>query len=1014
MKFFKCLFLIALILLSATVPTRAESTSLAEFREADRAFSRGDFQKAAALFSGIAQRSRASLDLRSLAQALEGLAAVYLSESNDGAFRGTMNEINTIKRGLAASGRASENLLCDGGFEEGLVPPWGTGNYEMGNFNFGIFWNSSNCRSFAKIETAVVHSGERSLRITNFSSPQPHFFGTTAQRVRNIIPNTVYEISLWAKAEGLDNGAVGIALDPGWNVRPIALPGGTWDWKKFTVQVNSQDLNFIDFRIIHQARGSVWFDDISLRKLESGEAPGDPLTEADYFCRRGEILKALKSYHDLEAAADGARLAAIRERLGQAYFALGEYGRAMDYFQKLQAPNNNRIAFTMGDIYLNIGQPDRALACYRGIYERTKYDQATQAFASDRMAMAYLRQGDLKEAATQEMEALSTFAHINDPHGRAMAYLHLGQIHMKKGEGGRAREFFNEALQLSRATGDRKLEGDSLQNLAMLDGNEDHLQVALGNLGEALKIRRQIHDSYGLIYSLYWQGFFQRKSNDEEGAIASLKESISTLEGVRDHMGAIDKGGDSLIAGNEVIYEEIISLLIKRGKIEEALEYLNRSRSEQLKRLFESDEGSLKGKGSQQAYQKAQNMLAEQEALEKILQNEYAKNATDQDASLIKDVDQQRQERQSEYREFVRTILKDQPELAGLISINPKNLKHKQKSLPSGAALVEYLAGEKQLYIFLVTSETLTVRMVKYPCKTLREDIIALRKMILTSAGSGSGPDKSFLALSHELHKILISPIEKELAGIKTLILIPNGVLHYLPFQLLSSSASSPQFLIDNFSFVYLCEESMMTTGGPPVSGRGEKFLLLGNPDGSLAYAEKEVRKIQEIYPLSVTFMGDRARKSLIMSLDRGYRGVHIASHGVFKSDDVKNSYIIMAPEPAGSTSGRLSLREIWGLDLEGLDIVTLSACNTAIGEVNPGDEVISLENAFIFAGASCVIATLWSVGDESTCLLMEKFYANLKTMNKADALRKAQVEVKGRYPQPFFWAPFILVGNWE
>ncbi len=99
------------------------------------------------------------------------------------------------------------------------------------------------------------------------------------------------------------------------------------------------------------------------------------------------------------------------------------------------------------------------------------------------------------------------------------------------------------------------------------------------------------------------------------------------------------------------------------------------------------------------------------------------------------------------------------------------------------------------------------------------------------------------------------------------------------------------------------------------------------------------------------------------------------------------------------------------GLDLKGLGLVTLSACQTGLGENGAGDDLISLENAFFFAGAESVVASLWKVDDDATARLMTEFYANLKTMSRARALQEAQKTIKQTSPGPYFWAPFILIG---
>ncbi|MBM3463408.1 MAG: CHAT domain-containing protein [Armatimonadetes bacterium] len=349
-----------------------------------------------------------------------------------------------------------------------------------------------------------------------------------------------------------------------------------------------------------------------------------------------------------------------------------------------------------------------------------------------------------------------------------------------------------------------------------------------------------------------------------------------------------------------------------------------------------------------------------------------------------------------------------------------KNLKQKQSELPKGCAIVEFLAGEAQLYIFIVTPERLSVKLVNLSRKSLTADVLALRRMLSGDAasvrasrpvaGTQSVSPQAVRAHCHALYEKIFAPLLDDLSGVDTLVIVPNGVLHYLPFQVLVTDVGKSEFLVDRYAITYLCEESFMRPT-PTARARMGRLLLLGNPDGTLSFAEAEVKKIRDLYPDSDLHVGSSARKERV-SRGGSFQGLHIASHGVLDAQDAPASYIVMAAE--GNSPGRLTLREVWGLNLEGVDLVTLSACSTAVGEQSAGDELVSLENAFIFAGASSVVASLWNVADEATALLMERFYANLKKMDKAQALRHAQLDLKKSHPDPYYWAPFILVGSWR
>lgn len=996
-----CLVLAPLVVRAGPEPARA-------FLEADRAFDAGDLPAASRGYEACAAEARSRGDSEALARALEGQAALLLLQGDDGAgYRRGMAEVTSLRRSLAIpAASARSNLVREGGFERGLIPPWGTGHYESGDFNFGAWWNSVSTRSFAKMDGAVTRSGRASLRITNLTKGGPHLFGTTAQRVRAVKPNTLYEISVWARAQDLEPGAVQLVVDPAWHMRPISLPKGTWDWRLFKAQFDSADLSFMDVRILSLSTGTVWLDDLSLRELSQGEQAEDPLLQADDLFRRGFARQALERYRQL-VDQQPERAVAIRTRMAEALAALGEYGEAAALYEQVKTPTNWRAWMALGDIYLNLGQPQKALEQFRYVHDRTSQDQATLAFSSDRMATALLRLDRLQDAAAFEGEALGILTHINDPHGRGKALGNLARIHLKAGNTQAARECLESALPLARATGDRKLESDLLQRRAVVLGREKDLPRALADLREAIRLRREILDRYGLIFSLYWQGRFLAQKGDRPAAIASLREAVDLVESVKDGAGSIEQGGETLLQRTSRIYEELIRLLLEEGRTEQALEVLSRSRTEELRRLFEGQQAPLREE-DRKVLQAGQDLAGDREALERRIQHELSQPAPQQDQAVVTEARREREKRQAEYRSFLRDLFQTHPELAGLISVHPKQLRLRQATLPVDAAIVEYLCGERQLYLFVVTRSALEVRVLDLPREDLAVRIGNWRRLLVAGA-STRAEDPALLEQSHRLYRDLLGPVEPLLKNVRTLAILPNGPLHYLPFQALVTDLRSRRYLVDRMACVNLCEESFLAP--PAASGAPRRLLLLGNPDGSLEHAEEEVRSIAALFPGSQAFVGRQARKDLVVSMQPDVQGLHIASHGVLDSADAANSYILLAPESGSAEGGRLTLREIWGLDLEGLDLVTLSACATGLGEDNPGDDLISLENAFLFAGAGSVVASLWDVDDSATAKLMTAFYERLPREERARALQEAQKTVKAELPHPYFWASFILVG---
>src|SRR5262249_22548388 len=296
------------------------------------------------------------------------------------------------------------------------------------------------------------------------------------------------------------------------------------------------------------------------------------------------------------------------------------------------------------------------------------------------------------------------------------------------------------------------------------------------------------------------------------------------------------------------------------------------------------------------------------------------------------------------------------------------------------------------------------------------------------------------------LYQELIQPILPYASG-KELIIVPHDVLHYLPFHALRSPDG--RYLIEKYPVYYLSSASLLQFVTEKRKTGGEKVLAFGNPDlgdpeKNLEYAEVEAEEEKAAYQESSVYIRKEATEEKSKTLTANRDIIHFATHAELNEDDPLSSAVLLAK--GGKEDGRLEVREIFGMDLKA-NLVVLSGCDTALGKLSTGDELVGLTRAFIYAGSPSVVASLWSVDDSSTARLMASFYRNLKTMSKVEALRQAQLELirgEGRSdllarrgvggigklgeisksesaPQdpasiftshPYFWAPFILVGD--
>jgi CHAT domain-containing protein len=196
--------------------------------------------------------------------------------------------------------------------------------------------------------------------------------------------------------------------------------------------------------------------------------------------------------------------------------------------------------------------------------------------------------------------------------------------------------------------------------------------------------------------------------------------------------------------------------------------------------------------------------------------------------------------------------------------------------------------------------------------------------------------------------------------------------------------------------------------------GKGAKRMLVVAPEGisGLPYlknSKKEVESIDKLYKIKSLTGPSATRVNFIASVDN-YQIVHVIAHAQCNKQVPKLSHIIMSPD--ASKDGSLWVDDVLDLKLKNIDLVVLSACETKVCGEYRSDVIGTLNDAFIAAGASTVIASLWAVDDQATSLFMGFFYKHLKHMSKAAALAAAQTDVRSQYPHPYYWAGFVLTGD--
>ncbi len=355
---------------------------------------------------------------------------------------------------------------------------------------------------------------------------------------------------------------------------------------------------------------------------------------------------------------------------------------------------------------------------------------------------------------------------------------------------------------------------------------------------------------------------------------------------------------------------------------------------------------------------------------------------------------------------------------------HPANLSDLQRSLGPNALLVEYVLAEPASYVLAITHDSVAHYQLASK-QHLEADATLYRKEI-----RGQKEDRP---LAHKLFEELLSPIPEY--GRKTdLIVIPDGLLHLLPFSAMEDNSGyvleTHTVDVDPSATVYaLLEKRTSSTHAmslpyvgvaawtQPADTRNVLLRAVSGPKRSelvsLPDSKQEVEAIAQDLPRPSTILeGAEATETRFKRLPlQSTEVIHLALHGYADMDYPDRSALIFAPDTSGTDDGLLQVREIREMHLNS-KLVTLSACDTGVGPVGQSG-IENLVNAFIEAGADSVVSTLWELADQPTSKLMKSFYGGLAVHDrKVDALRAAQIELLKQGLPPYFWASFQIVGD--
>jgi len=571
----------------------------------------------------------------------------------------------------------------------------------------------------------------------------------------------------------------------------------------------------------------------------------------------------------------------------------------------------------------------------------------------------------------------------------------VGRAQLALGHPDEADQAFDHGLRYARLSGLRDTEAEMLAGQGGLALARQDWARALGIYQQAVVLATQVKRLARLPGLYQGQARALAGLGRTEDAFVASREAVRHIEELR-----ADLGDSSLRTGffedKQGIYHQAVSMALQAGHPEDAFTLAEQGRSRTFLDLLGSQTTLSKGR--------TRALIDEEIRLRARLAQARA-DADDADGSGDSDAARAEAEAlERDYRAFLDRVRKESLEQASLMAVEPVTLPEIQRLLPAGTTLLEYQVGEGGVVVWVVERDRFQVVRLPGDRQSLLAQVRRFRAGI-----AGQAPLAEVELQAQALYGRLLGPARGEIHGDRVVI-VPHAILHYLPFAALRSPAG--RWLVEDFALSTLPSASVLRYLVDKGAGAPARALVVGNPDLgaglALPWAEREARMVGQHEREATVLVRADATEAQVKALLETVGLVHLATHGELNESDPLSSAILLVP--GGGEDGRLEVREVFGLDLHAR-LVVLSACETGLGQLSRGDELVGLQRAFLYAGTPAVVTTLWKVDDRASFELIRAFYDRLDGAGPVTALRQAQLDAQHAFPHPFAWAAFGLTG---
>jgi len=745
--------------------------------------------------------------------------------------------------------------------------------------------------------------------------------------------------------------------------------------------------------------------------------------------------------------------------IGLFYWQIDDYTEALKNYEKAleiaRSDNNleeeNNCLTNIAAIYMDLGDYDRALEYSIKALESDKklVDPTNISKDLNNIGIIYERKWTISEdkqnlygSLKYYNEALELAKRTDDTATEIKVLNNIGSVYSYLGEYAKSLDYFQSALSKAQKAKDT-------EELSIILNNIGIVHAQLGNFEESTRYYEMVIDFASEIKGkkVLWEAYFEianayKNQNQLPAALQNYRKSISVIENIRSSINLEELKATYLGSDKRIdVYHNLIDLYVRlydetrqSSYAADAFRTLEGAKARAFLDSIEVSKLDLsKGINQRLLNEETDLMSRISELGTKLLVPQLSQGQRDQLNQELAQCENQLESLKREIREF-------SPAYANLRYPRTLTLQEAQSELiDDETACFAYLLAKEKSYGFAITRKNIKI----FPLPDRKE----VKQLVQEHLGAITDVSNHDCSSGYKLYEILIRPGLSD--NIKRLIIVPDDVLYYLPFETLLRQNRGSDWLVRGYTVAYEPSLSSLKELVLRKKENGHKtakdILAVGDPsfgsnevepaiDGGagpsqnsgspvdnefvrLKYSGQEIEKISALFKPGRrdTLLRERASEENFKRQNLAdYRIIHFATHAFIDDKKPARSAVVLSLDQDPKEDGFLQMREVFNLKFKA-DLVVLSACQTGLGQLIRGEGIEGLSRAFFYAGASSVLLSLWAVNDQASAQFLERFYIHLRSAKPVvDSLRKAKLEMieSEVLAHPYYWAGFVVAGN--